>query len=296
MGLFSALGGIFGANKDRGEFRVHRRFEANYNDPGNIRLRAENAGFNPLLFVGPGVANYSGPGPGQFFGQAYANAGAALDEGLAALAATGRQVSSGQLDQGRSRAAQATRLAQQNEVMRQTLERISLRPKVPGIFGRGGGAGAAAAGVSAMPTVNDAMADYSNPFPVSGSSTRVGYGSHGETTYMPSASDFDEWLPATVIEGLNELKATGATRPQDMDGLQQLGRMIGLTGAAALTGMGRVPGIFANPRSFEVRLNPVIRDLLREVQFPKAIRVGGGSGNTSSFTRRKSGEFNPWLR
>lgn len=258
MSLIGAAAAIAGANKDAGEFRVHRRFLAAYNDPKAIRARAEAAGFNPLLFVGPGVGTYDGPGPGAFFSSAYANAGAALDEGLNQLARTGQQVSNAQLDQGRQRAAEVTALSQQNERMRQTLERISLRPKIPGIFGHGGAAGDAAAGISEMPSVTEALSfgsdygRYSDPFAMSGTSTRVAYGNDGQMTATPSATDLDEIIPGVTVEAINRGKADGSVTPADMDNLDRMGRAIGDLTSRSLLGYGRLFDAVQNPSKYRV--------------------------------------------
>ena len=72
----SLLGGILGRNSERKAIAAQN----DYNDPLNIRARAERAGFNPLLFVGPGVGNQMATGGSNYMGSAIADAGLMLSE------------------------------------------------------------------------------------------------------------------------------------------------------------------------------------------------------------------------
>lgn len=74
----SLLGGIFGRESEKDAIRDQNR----YNAPDQVRARAEKAGFNPLLFVAPGVGQQTATGGGNYMGEAIANAGLALADGL----------------------------------------------------------------------------------------------------------------------------------------------------------------------------------------------------------------------
>lgn len=95
-----------------------------YNDPAAIRKRAEAAGFNPLLFVGPGVGTQGSVIPAvagvSVMGDAWANAGAAFGAGIAEF--------------GKQQAYQ-TALEQQNAELRKAVQTATLRPEVPGVYG-----------------------------------------------------------------------------------------------------------------------------------------------------------------
>lgn len=105
------------------------REQNEYNDPRNIRARAEGAGFNPAMFIGPGVGlqgGIAGTGvaqigtPQSFMGDAIANAGLAFGNGLTEF---GKQQ------------AYASALEEQNAELRKAVETATLRPDVPGIYG-----------------------------------------------------------------------------------------------------------------------------------------------------------------
>lgn len=120
-----------------------------YNSPAAIRARAEEAGFNPLLFVGPGVGLQSGiADPIQpVMGQAIANAGMAMAQGL---------VSHGDA------LAEQSALRAQNVELRRALETATLRPKVGGIY-------SASVRVPQTPAGIDASAVGGSPVEIKGS-------------------------------------------------------------------------------------------------------------------------------
>lgn len=91
-----------------------------YNDPANVRARAENAGFNPLLFVGPGVGNQTAPAQSGHMGAAVADASM-----MAANAISGQA-------EGKARLQQ---LQLQNEKLQKEINAMTLRPKTAGIYG-----------------------------------------------------------------------------------------------------------------------------------------------------------------
>ncbi len=90
-----------------------------YNSPEQIRARAESAGFNPLLFVGPGVGQQMVTGGTNYFGAAMAESGLLMADALAK----------------RSKQAQAiTRLEQDNEKLVDQIKMMTLRPKSGGLY------------------------------------------------------------------------------------------------------------------------------------------------------------------
>lgn len=125
MGLLGAAIGaaasLFGGRKAAKEQRRAIAAQNAYNDPSAIRARAEAAGFNPLLFVGPGVGTQTALAQ-PVMGQAIANAGLALSSGIS--------------DWEQAKAEQ-TALAQQNAELRKALETATLRPKVAGVWPSG---------------------------------------------------------------------------------------------------------------------------------------------------------------
>jgi len=115
----SGVLGLIGAKKAAKEQANSIAEQNAYNDPSAIRARAEAAGFNPLLFVGPGVGNQTSIAS-PVMGQAIANAGLAIAGGLS--------------DYSKERAAQSA-LAQENAELRKVIDQSILRPEVPGIYG-----------------------------------------------------------------------------------------------------------------------------------------------------------------
>jgi|GEM_PF-2829136 len=106
-GASSLLGGIFGGSKS--EYVV-----PNYQ---KIRTKAEAAGFNPLtaLAMAPGQVVQSQ----NYMGSAIADAGLALADGLVA-----KDKKDGAL----------AKLAEENDKLRETVQNMTLRPKVPGVY------------------------------------------------------------------------------------------------------------------------------------------------------------------
>lgn len=135
----SAIGSLLGGRKAAKEQRRAIAAQNAYNDPSAIRARAEKAGFNPLLFVGPGVGLQTSIEQ-PVMGQAIANAGLAL--------------ASGMMEQAEMQAQQSA-VMQQNYELRKQIEKMTLRPVVPGIFrqasGAGGGTGASNVAVPSVP-------------------------------------------------------------------------------------------------------------------------------------------------
>jgi len=112
----SLIGGLLGNRNNKKAIAAQNA----YNHPRAIRARAESAGFNPLLFVGPGVGQQTSVAT-DMMGSAIANAGLAVGDGLSKLA---------ELD------AYNSALEEQNAELRKAVERATLRPEVAGIYGR----------------------------------------------------------------------------------------------------------------------------------------------------------------
>lgn len=106
-GASSLLGGIFG--KSKSEYVV-----PNYQ---KIRTKAQAAGFNPLtaLAMAPGQVVQSQ----NYMGSAIADAGLALADGL--------------VDKDKKDGALA-KLAEENDKLREKVQNMTLRPKVPGVY------------------------------------------------------------------------------------------------------------------------------------------------------------------
>lgn len=129
-GATSLFSGIFGnksAKKQQERQIAFAREEREYNKPINVRARAEEAGFNPLLFAGPGVgqanAGHLPGGSNNYMGSAIA------DIGLIAA------------DAWKSKAAETSRIAQledENKELQKRLVDQTLRPPMGGMYQRGG--------------------------------------------------------------------------------------------------------------------------------------------------------------
>lgn len=110
----SLLGGALGRRDEKKA--IARQNE--YNEPVNVRARAEAAGFNPLLFVGPGVGQQAVTGGSNYMGSAIADAGMLLADAVAK----------------KKEATRVSALQQQNAELAAKVENLTLRPKVGGIY------------------------------------------------------------------------------------------------------------------------------------------------------------------
>ncbi len=106
--------GILGAALNANE-RKKDRF---MNSPQGIRKNAEAAGFNPLLFTGPGTGTGAQYAP--TMGNIIANTGAAM---------------AGTLTDQEALKMQKAQLDMENQRLTELVERTTLRPDVPGIYG-----------------------------------------------------------------------------------------------------------------------------------------------------------------
>jgi|GEM_PF-2690755 len=123
----SLLGGLFGQSSAAAD----RRFNAEqidkqneYNKPINIRKRAEEGGFNPLSFIGPGVGLQTGvaqANSANYMGAAIADAGMAIADNIANSTK-------------RKQAEQLGALEIENAKLQNKLLQLTLRPKVGGVY------------------------------------------------------------------------------------------------------------------------------------------------------------------
>lgn len=109
---------LFGARKQR-KAQAAARADANYrNSPQGIRDNAEAAGFNPLVFAGPGTGTGAQYAP--VFGNEYAQAGAMISDAFA---------------QEEALKIQRSELELQNKRLEEIVKQTTLTPDVPGIYG-----------------------------------------------------------------------------------------------------------------------------------------------------------------
>lgn len=110
----SLLGGILGRNSEKAAIAAQNA----YNDPAQIRARAEAAGFNPLLFVGPGVGNQMTTGGSNYMGSAIADAGMQIAD---------------QMSKNRE-LARLEKLSAENKKLAEKVQNLTIRPKVGGVY------------------------------------------------------------------------------------------------------------------------------------------------------------------
>lgn len=113
--VLSLVGSLFGAKKSSD---ASKRADWN-NSPQGIRANAEEAGFNPLAFVGPGTGTGAGYAP---------QMGSIIANGFAAAADQWTNEKQLQL--------QKAQLEQENERLKKLSEKTILTPKVGGIYAR----------------------------------------------------------------------------------------------------------------------------------------------------------------
>lgn len=120
----SLFGGFLGDRQRKKDQRYNERMIAQqnaYNAPDAIRARAEKAGFNPLLFMGPGVG-LQNAAP-QALGGNYLGA-AIADAGLMAADALARQPQRAKLNAFQT----------ENAKLKAQVQNLTLRPKVGGLY------------------------------------------------------------------------------------------------------------------------------------------------------------------
>lgn len=120
----SLVGGILGeVGQNRNNARQERfiREQNAYNAPDQVRARAEKAGFNPLLFVGPGVGQQTATAASSgynYMGNAIADAGLLMADAIAK----------------RKDAMRLSRMEDQNRRLTNKVQALTLRPQVGGIY------------------------------------------------------------------------------------------------------------------------------------------------------------------
>jgi len=195
-----ALGSLLGGRKAAKEQRRAIAAQNAYNDPSAIRARAEAAGFNPLLFVGPGVGLQTALEQ-PVMGQAIANAGMALASGITDAA---------------EQSAYQSALEEQNAELRKAVERQTLRPEVAGVYGRAQPMSVPVApvlpgvdGAERYPTEVDVTGKVEEP-----AALWKGIESDGQVTWVPGGDvDIDDLLVGAGIAAWNKMKWMAADHP-----------------------------------------------------------------------------------
>ncbi|MDE4061950.1 hypothetical protein [Phaeobacter gallaeciensis] len=125
MALFSALAGLagsalsfIGGRKNRKSQEAMYAQDSYNNSPQGIRANAEEAGFNPLTVLTSGRSFGAGYAP--VFGNEYAALGQGIDDALSGLTAERAQVSA---------------LETENARLQKLVQRNTLTPPVPGVYG-----------------------------------------------------------------------------------------------------------------------------------------------------------------
>lgn len=205
--IISGLFGIGGARRAEKREAAAIAAQNAYNDPSAVRARAEKAGVNPLLFMGPGVGQQTAVGGTDYMSGALANAGMMLGD---AFASSGKASTASKLNQ----------YQQQNDKLRDQVQRLTLRPKVGGIYAgnetaptRGEALGSAGRNPSLAPSGPDPLgtARSQRGGSVDVVSTRSAFGSPGSdaTTEVPEGADVEDIGMGLVLEGINAAKSDG---------------------------------------------------------------------------------------
>lgn len=213
----SLLGGLFGmsnAAADR-RFNAQQIKEQNeYNKPINIRKRAEEGGFNPLSFIGPGVGLQTGvaqANSGNYMGAAIADAGMAMADSIA----------------NRTKVKQAEQLGAleiENAKLQNKLMQLTLRPKVEGVYAQrettptiaaavGGGNGqnyTSGAGGSVSGQASSGGGNNQGAVEPKSKSTFDRFVNDGQSTDVPIGPDIDEVITGALIAANNRDKARKA--------------------------------------------------------------------------------------
>lgn len=116
--VIAAGASLIGGAQARKDERKGIREQNAYNHPSAIRARAEEAGFNPLLFIGPNTGTQTTAFQGGQMGQAITDAGMAFGSAI---------------DQRSKQAKAIEQLEAQNEALRQRVTEAA-RPPIGGIY------------------------------------------------------------------------------------------------------------------------------------------------------------------
>lgn len=191
------VGGIFGRRSENKAIAAQNA----YNAPIKVRERAEAAGFNPLLFVGPGVGQQTTTGGTNYMGSAIANAGLALADGMDKKA---------MLD------VEKSRLAMDRQKLDVLIQNATIRPRSGGIYTgnvrapSAGGVGKPASSFLALPIGPRPKLAFSTSktLPVPAESAVTEYGTtSGTSVLVPRGPDIDEVISGFAIETFGRWKA-----------------------------------------------------------------------------------------
>lgn len=180
------VGGIIGRDAEKDAIRDQNR----YNSPEKVRERAEKAGFNPLLFVGPGVGQQVATGS-NIMGSSIASAGLALADGM---------------DKAKMLEIERSRLAMDREKLDALIQNATIRPKSGGIYagnvsapsaGGVGSAGNVSQGVRRAAVAGSDSVSAAGDIPVPDPLLNRGSGIYAGGEFWKAA---DGWSPASVWE------------------------------------------------------------------------------------------------
>lgn len=192
------LGGLLGNRNEKKAIAAQNA----YNHPVQVRARAEEAGFNPLLFVGPGVGQQTAYAR-DMMGSAIADASMLVADDLAR-----RQEQKGLVAQ----------LEQQNAELRKAFNNATLRPEVAGVYGMVQPVVIQSVvreevnPTSALTVDDGRRLRYPATFDEATAEPSItpvhkGLESHGQVTHIPSGFDVQEAATGYLVDWYNEYKA-----------------------------------------------------------------------------------------
>jgi hypothetical protein len=183
----SLLGGILGRNAEKKAIAAQNA----YNDPAQIRARAENAGFNPLLFIGPGVGNQMTTGGSNYMGSALADAGMQIAD---------------QMSKNRE-LARLEKLSAENKKLAEKVQNLTIRPKVGGVYAQREAYNAINRPVTADGgSAQGARLSYGDAVKPKAKNTYETFINDGKATDVPVGPDLDEVVSGAVIAANNMRK------------------------------------------------------------------------------------------
>lgn len=205
----SLLGGALSARAEKKGIAAQNA----YNHPTAIRQRAEEAGFNPLLFIGPGVGQQTAVGGSNYMGSAIANAGMQIAD----------QMSKNQ------ELARLEKLSAENKKLAEKVQTLTIRPKVGGVYAQraatpslaaslgGQNAEARSRGGAPARLLQDGSfgVDPTDAVKPQATHTYETYGNDGAVTNVPIGPDLDEIISGAVIAAHNKAKAKKAFRDRN---------------------------------------------------------------------------------
>jgi len=157
-GALSFFGGRSARKQSQRQWEINRQD----NLPQGIRANAEAAGFNPLVFAGPGVGNGAGYQP--TMGHELSTAGQIVTD--ASLALENQKIRRAELEL-------------ENKRLEELVKANTLRPTTPGVYGARNG----------LSSTNRASDNGNAPYPASGESSESPFPRLEEATLKPPARD-----------------------------------------------------------------------------------------------------------